>query len=73
MSFSKMVDLLREKEYGKVVFASYALKENSSEGKDISTTVKRTFGINMPELDDKRNLKRLAGIGLATSAVIVLF
>lgn len=41
-------------------------------GKDVSKAVKKIFGIDMPELNDPKNLKRLAGVGLATGAVVTL-
>ncbi len=55
-----------------VAFAAYAVKGEKLQGKDISKSVKKTFGIDMPELNDPKNLKRLAGVGLAAGAVVAL-
>ena len=55
-----------------VAFAAYAVKGENFKGKDISKAVKKTFGIDMPELNDPKNLKRLAGVGLATGAAVAL-
>ena len=59
--------------FGCVAFATYAIKGEDLRGTNISKTVKDTFGIDMPELNNKNNLKRLAAIGLVTTAAITLF
>lgn len=58
--------------FGCVAFATYAIKGEDLRGTNISKTVKDTFGIDMPELNNKNNLKRLAAIGLVTTAAITL-
>ena len=58
--------------FGCVAFATYAIKGEDLRGTNISKTVKDTFGIEMPELNNKKNLKRLAAIGLVTTAAITL-
>ena len=57
--------------FAAVAFASYAIKGKDLDLKKISETVKNTFGFNMPELNDKKNIKRLAAVGLATSVAVV--
>ena len=66
----KYVELLLP--FACVAFAAYAVKGENLKGKDISKAVKKTFGIDMPELNDPKNLKRLAGVGLATGAAVAL-
>ena len=57
--------------FAAVAFASYAIKGKDLDLKKISEIVKNTFGFNMPELNDKKNIKRLAAVGLATSVAVV--
>ena len=66
----KYVELLLP--FACVAFAAYAVNGENLKGKDISKAVKKIFGIDMPELNDSKNLKRLAGVGLATGAVVTL-
>lgn len=47
-------------------------EKNGINGKNIAEAVKNTFGIDMPELNDQKNIKRLAVVGAATGAVALL-
>ena len=62
-----------------VAFAARIINEdkkgkerNGINGKNIAEAVKNTFGIDMPELNDPKNIKRLAVVGAATGVVALL-
>ena len=47
-------------------------EKNGINGKNIAEAVKNTFGIDMPELNDPKNMKRLAVVGAVTGAAALL-
>ena len=56
-----------------VAFAAYAMKGDDMKLDNIGEVVKDTLGIDLDCLKDKKNLKRIAAIGVATTAAVTYF
>ena len=56
-----------------VAFAAYAMKGDDMKSDSIIQTAKDTLGVDLDCLKDKKNLKRIAAIGVATTAAISYF
>lgn len=56
-----------------VAFTAYAMKGDDMKSDSIIQTAKDTLGVDLDCLKDKKNLKRIAAIGVATTAAISYF
>ena len=56
-----------------VAFAAYAMKGEDMRMGDLAKTAKDNFGVELDCLKDKKVLKRIAAIGLATTAAVTYF
>ena len=55
-----------------VGFAAYAIKGKELKVENIAENVKKTFGIDLPELSNEKNLKKLMAVGMITGATFLL-
>ena len=68
---SKYFDIIAP--FAFVAFAAYAMKGDDMRMNDLAKTAKDNFGIEFDCLKDKKVLKRIAAIGLATTATVTYF
>lgn len=55
-----------------VGFAAYAIKGKELKVENIAENIKKTFGIDLPELSNEKNLKKLMAVGMITGATFLL-
>ncbi len=55
-----------------VGFAAYAIKGKELKVENNAEKVKKTFGIDLPELSNEKNLKKLMAVGMITGATFLL-
>lgn len=67
----KYLDLLAP--FACVAFAAYAMKGEDMRASNISNTAKEMLGVDIDALKNKKNIKRIAAIGVATAAAITCF